>query len=153
MTQKMETTDLDLGPLCESVNYLLRRATRRARITSLPALSGVDLSPLEHSILCLIHKNPGCSLRDLAKSAYIEPPAMNRLINRLESRQLVVREKSEVDGRYIQVYLTNDGKDLLERSVPDLCTAESRVLDGLTADQKIELIRTLRRICQIDQTG
>ncbi|MBN1376250.1 MAG: MarR family transcriptional regulator [Dehalococcoidia bacterium] len=54
----------------------------------------------------------------LAKVLPIEAPMVTQLLNQLEKRDLIVRKRSQKDKRFVDLYLTERGYDLLKEAVP-----------------------------------
>ena len=80
-----------------------------------------ELAPLEitggqASLLWAIRSSPGIGLRELAEREGVSPPAMTAYVDRLEAAGLVVRRRSEVDRRRVELAPTDEGLRLL-RSV------------------------------------
>lgn len=140
---------LDLGFLTESVGYLLRRVNRKARDLTIPVLVEHELSPLELTTLYLIQNNPNCALRDLAKAAYVESPAMNRLLNGLKERQLITREKSVEDARYILINITATGSQRIADTEEDVRQKEVELLSELSPLEKKAFVNALKVLSKI----
>ncbi len=61
-------------------------------------------------VLTMLSMQEGISQKDLAFLLGIRPQTLGEMLQKLEERELVERKKSEVDGRIIQVYLTDEGR-------------------------------------------
>jgi DNA-binding MarR family transcriptional regulator len=88
-----------------SAIHLLRqlRRTDEASGTTAPRLSA----------LSVIVFNGPISLGKLAEIEQVRPPTMTRIVNALESEQLVLKTRSEHDARIVHLSPTNKGKRLL----------------------------------------
>lgn len=88
-----------------SAIHLLRqlRRTDEASGTTTPRLSA----------LSVIVFNGPIALGKLAEIEQVRPPTMNRIVNALESEQLVLKRRSEQDGRIVHLSATNKGRRLL----------------------------------------
>ena len=67
----------------------------------------------------VIHEHGPINISDIAKRMYLHPTTVLGIIDRLEARGLVSRNRSKDDRRVIWVELTQDGKDLVQ-SVPEV---------------------------------
>lgn len=128
-----------------SMHYLLRRASQRFKEAVVPALKDFDLSTLELTTLSLVHSNEWCILRTLAEAVGVEPPAMNRIMNSLEDKQLVTRHKSDSDARYTFFRLTNSGTKCFEMASSSVRDAENDLLECFADKERTTLLLNLRR--------
>ncbi len=111
------TTDLalalanDLRPIVLRVARELRKETEQFGVTS-----------RQVTLLWLVKRSPGLTLRALAEAEAISAPALSGHIDRLERAGLLVRVRSDVDRRRVGLELTPEGERLL-RSVRERRTA------------------------------
>lgn len=128
-----------------SVNYLLRRTSQRFKDAIVPILKQNDLSSLELTTMSLIQANEACILRTLADAVGVEPPAMNRIVNSLEDKQLASRHKSSKDSRYTFFELTKTGAERLRTTSLEVERAEREVLGTMTDSDQQEFFAYLQR--------
>ena len=101
----------ELRPVVLRLTRELRRETEQFGVTGRQA-----------TLLWLIKGSPGLTLRALAETEGISPPALSGHVDRLERAGLLVRVRSEVDRRRVGLELTPEGERLL-RSVRERRTA------------------------------
>ena len=101
----------DLRPIVLRVARELRKETGQFGVTSRQA-----------TLLWLVKRNPGLTLRALADAEAISAPALSGQVDRLERAGLLVRVRSAVDRRRVGLELTPEGERLL-RSVRERRTA------------------------------
>lgn len=86
------------------------------------------------------------SATELARIAEVNPGAMTRLLDRLESRGLVARAPDPADRRALRIELTEDGR----RIARDIAVCSQRVRDaalqGMDANQRGLFIRLLEQV-------
>lgn len=70
-------------------------------------------------------------------------PGVTRLVDRLERKGLVRRERGTEDQRQILCMLTEDGRELLARLDPPIDEADDFMLSGLAEGQLAELVALL----------
>lgn len=136
---------LELTRVETSMGFLLRRVAQHFKEATVPILKYNGLSILELTTLNLIYANKACILRTLAEAVGVEPPAMNRIINSLESKQLVSRLKDSQDARYTYFQLTEEGTACMRKATPEVRAAENEALKSLTEDERDALFRSLRK--------
>jgi DNA-binding MarR family transcriptional regulator len=85
----------------------------------------------------------------LAKLVHLSPSTVVGILNRLEQKQLAVRERSMKDRRQVLVHITASGIDLV-RSVPSpLQTRLSEGLANLSEEELITIGRSLERLVNL----
>ncbi|BAN36233.1 MarR family transcriptional regulator [Sulfuricella denitrificans skB26] len=64
-----------------------------------------------------ISAQPGLRVTKLAEAQHIHPSTASNLLDKLESRGLVRRERNDTDSRVVRLYLTDPGLELA-KSIP-----------------------------------
>jgi DNA-binding MarR family transcriptional regulator len=72
-----------------------------------------------------------------------EAPGITRLLDRLEAKGLVRRERCPEDRRQVLCYATPTGLDLLGRIDGAMDSADDKALGTLSDEDKVQLIRLL----------
>ena len=70
-------------------------------------------------------------------------PGITRMIDRLETKGLVMRERRSADRRCVHCRVTPRGLSLLERLDTAVDTADAEAMRGLADDEQRQLIRLL----------
>jgi DNA-binding MarR family transcriptional regulator len=83
---------------------------------------------------------------DLMRSSMRTSGAITQRLDRLAARGLVTRTPSATDGRVVHVSLTDEGRALIDRALPDHIATEHRVLAALAPDQRETLTGLLRTL-------
>jgi len=141
-----EIQGIKLAGVKNSVGYLLRRANKMARDMTIPILARHGLSPLELTTLYLVNENRDCTLRNLAKAVFLEPPAMHRLLNGLEEKGLISRHKSGQDARFTYTRITRSGQNKITDSIDEINKVEHMFLGKLDRNQKEMLLTILQKL-------
>ena len=68
-------------------------------------------------MLDIVTSNPGLNQKILAKLAGIKPSTVNVMLNRMAKNDLVEIKKNEKNSKLSQVFATNKGKELHEKSM------------------------------------
>jgi DNA-binding MarR family transcriptional regulator len=79
---------------------------------------GIDISAEQFSILRQAHASPGITQKDLADATFKDPASVTRMIDLLEKKDLLFRQKNKDDRRSFGIYLTREGIDLTEQLIP-----------------------------------
>ncbi len=80
------------------------------------SMAHLDLTQKQTGVLWLIGANPGVSQTALAKKLDMDRASMMAIVDRLEAREILVRERSRHDGRRQELYLTARGRTFLKQS-------------------------------------
>jgi DNA-binding MarR family transcriptional regulator len=82
----------------------------------------------------------------LAVEADITKGTLTGVVDTLERRELVTRRRREDDRRLVEVSLTDDGRELIERLFPAFNAEERAMAELLTSSDQRALVRGLRRL-------
>ena len=92
------------------------------------------------TVMSLIAANPGNSQKQLADWAGITSPALVGVVDELESRGLVTRERSQADRRRNSLILTDKGQRTAGAMMASVTTIEGPIRDDLGAEDMQRLI-------------
>lgn len=139
---------LDRGVLPSLLGYVIRR-TQSAVFEDFAATfhkAGEALTPGEFGLLVLVDRNAGLSQTALALALGIDRSTLVPILDRLQSRGLLVRHRSPTDGRTHALALTSQGGKALARFTRLVATHEKRIASGLSAAEMRALIDLLGKV-------
>jgi len=110
------------------------------------AMAKLDLTQKQSGVLWLIGANAGISQVTLANELGMDRASMMAIIDRLADRQLVIRERSSLDGRRQELYLTPKGQKVLAQSKAAIAEHERWIASRFAKDEVADLLEKLRRI-------
>lgn len=119
--------NVDFGPLANWVGFHLRLAQTASFQAFVQEARAVDLSPGRFATLLLIGRNPGISQTALAAANGRDKSTLTPILEDLEHRGFIIREKLKTDRRSYQLTLTDAGKKMLDQ----LMTCAKRHDDNL----------------------
>ena len=149
-----ERPELDVTP-----THTLQRITR---LGLLQAVSFADVSAPyrvsfgEYLVLAALRRaGPPYQMNPttLFNAVILSSGAMTNRLDRLEEMGLVERLPDPTDRRGRLVALTPKGLDLVDRAVVDHLANEERLLEALSADERLELAALLRKLLLSDRSG
>ena len=144
------------APTQRALGLLLSQIGTHAALSFGRKIAGFGISPPHVGILRWIHANAGKNQRELASHLGVVPSRLVVLLDELEAKGLVARERSPQDRRSQQLQLTRKGTRLLEK-VERIATAhEADLGSGLTElerDTLIELCAKLAAHRGVSQYG
>lgn len=137
---------IELGILPDLVGYNLRCAHVALFQHFNRTVGASEISAPQFGTLLLIEANPGISQSAVAEALRFDRSTLVQIIDRLESRALVVREVSAHDRRSHALRLTADGTTLLAQLKQISAEHEAAMTDALDEAEKRQLIDLLTRI-------
>jgi len=138
----------DLHPLSDHIGFMLRRAQLSVFQDFQQRTEGFDLTPAGYSVLAILDRHPGMRQNKLTNLLALKPANCVTLINGLERRGLVVREKIKVAGRAVALSLTGEGKTLLAEMDIQVEEHLSLMRQRLGSEDHAELLRLLRKLVE-----
>ncbi|MAQ75967.1 MAG: MarR family transcriptional regulator [Aquimarina sp.] len=108
--------------------------------------NGLDLSKEQWSVLKRLHVNDGQSQNDLAFITHRDKASMTRLVNTMESKDLVIRKNDENDKRINRIFLTDFGKQVIQKVQPIMYDLIPAVQESLSEEEIENLIQTLKKV-------
>jgi len=111
-----------------------------------------DISFLElKGLAAFIDENREYSVSEISNLIHLPLPNITSIINRLEKKKIVKKQRDSKDGRMVRVGLTNKGKKLrygfMQRRVQEV----RGLLDRLTIEEQNELLNALEAATRIFQ--
>lgn len=137
---------LDFDELDQVLGFHVRQAQGTMHRRIIEVLSSVDLTQKQAGSLWLIGANPGASQIGVGGALRMDRATTMAIIDRLEGRDLVVRQRSTVDRRRHELYLTPAGQKLLVQVKKLVKDHERNFAKRFTADELETLIGFLRRV-------
>lgn len=157
-SQTGEAADLPGDALAPSLmhrllGYHCRRAFFKVQPFSDPRMSPFALRPADFAVLSLLHANPGISQKQVAQGIGVAPPNLAPVLERLEARGLLGRQRSRSDGRMQRFSLTAEGLALCAQAEKQALLIEDDAAGVLTGDERDTLLRLLRKLYEAQRDG
>ena len=138
---------LSFGPLAGIVGFHIARAA----VTTYDAFERFigkpfDLRKVEFSLLMLVQANEAIAPKRLARALAVTAPNLTLLLDRLQDRGLIQRERNPLDGRSQNVVLTEKGRRLARDAAAAAEPMERELLDNLSGAEHAMLIELLDKL-------
>jgi DNA-binding MarR family transcriptional regulator len=138
---------LDDSALQHLMGYRLALADTEARRVYRQHIGKpLDLRPVEFTVLLLLLTNGRATPKQLAQRLGMSPPNVTVLLDRLEQRGLLLRQRNACDGRAMDLVLTARGTTLARRAQRASETMERGLLAALTPTEHETLKSLLDRL-------
>lgn len=137
---------VDLGMLPSLIGYHLRLAQVAIFRDFRKALGDYDITPGLFGVLVLIEANAGMKQTELARAVHLDRSTVVNVIDNLEAMNLVERRAVAGDRRSKALYLTPNGKSVLQKLKRQVLEHERRLARHLSAAERDQLVELLQRI-------
>lgn len=149
-TKKVVDKDaLDLSGLTDLLGFQLRRAQISVFQHFSRTVGGVGITPALFGLMMIVSKNEGLSQSRLAHALGIDVSTMVAMIDRIEKKGWMKRQKSNVDRRSHALYLTKAGRKLLDSLSLLVEEHENKFFNDLDLSEKKTLLALLKKITKI----
>ena len=128
---------------------LLRKILRAVEIDSRKLSVQFNTTPAQLLALRKLLCTKEQSLSKLADEVGLSPSTMVGVIDRLEKKGLVVRNRSQKDRRLVNIIITDAGKSYLEESPSLLQDKLSQALVSYSESDKANILRSLQLLTNI----
>ena len=122
------------------LGYLVRQASVAVRAAMEKALSEIEITPPQFSVLTMIVAYPGVSGADLARLTFLTPQTINVIVRNLEKASAIVKTADAGHGRILRLTATARGQALLRRCRARVQEVEGR-LAGLVGRDEERVVR------------
>ena len=134
--------------------HLIWRAQQRGWRVFAEVAGDYDITPVQASVLLVIYNQPGIDQKTLANMIALDRATTGNVVARLEARGLLTRDTPASDRRVRTLFLTRAGKALNRKLGTVTRRSRERLLGNLSARERDELIRLLRKILDLkDDSG
>jgi DNA-binding MarR family transcriptional regulator len=123
---------------------------RRAYLSIIPhfdsRMKKYDLRAVDFSVLSLVSANPNMTQKRLSQAVNVSPPNLAILLDKLEERGLVMRQRNPLDKRSQTLVLTPEGSRLCGRAEKTVAELESDATSMLSEAERAQLLQLLQKI-------
>ncbi|WP_186390292.1 MarR family winged helix-turn-helix transcriptional regulator [Stappia sp. TSB10P1A] len=130
----------------KSVTFRLAQTAKAHRSRAGIHLSRIGLHPGQEAVLKILSENDGQTMSQLAAVLSVQPPTVTKMVTRLSAQGFLRRAASETDGRLARVFLTDEGRALVETVDRSWKRLEREALAGLDEKDRKKLRKLLRQV-------
>jgi len=110
------------------------------------ALLPHGLTGAQFTILRRIAENAAHTAADLSRLLQYDTGSMTRMLDRLEEKGVICRERSPDDRRVVNIYLTSSGTHDYPKWREEVRRGLSNMFDALSSDEQTQLGSLLSRL-------
>lgn len=128
--------------ICRQIKMVMSSLTRRVDAHMQP----LELTGMQWEPVMLLWLKRADTVAGLARISQVGVPSMTRMLDRLEQKQLLRRERSATDRRVVHLHLTPKGKKIANRIWPIVVEGMHVHLDGFKKEELEQLNHLLGRM-------
>jgi len=131
----------ELEKAIRSINNLLKQGNKCILVDH-------KLTPPQFFALLNIMHHDCLSISELGDRMFLSPPTMTGIVDRLEGKQLVKRERDNTDRRITRLHLTSRGREVLHQVYENRIALMEQGLRCLDDEQRARLADLLNSVRQ-----
>jgi len=133
----------------DDVLVALRRVIRATDLHSRQLIKTANVTAPQLLLMQAIARQGGAIISKLAQEVSLSQATVTTILDRLEKRELVYRQRSEQDKRKVHVHLTDTGKTVLSTAPAVLQQQFSDRFDALQDWEQSMILASLQRIAHM----
>lgn len=137
------------SPEIRSVLDSIRRLVRAIRIYSREAEGRSGLSAAQLFVMHALRDESPVPLKELARRTMTDTSSVSVVVERLCQKGLVLRRRSEKDGRLLELWLSAEGKVVLKQRPDALQSRLIEAMTGMKKSQRMALANGLSELLRV----
>jgi DNA-binding MarR family transcriptional regulator len=133
----------------KEIIFLIRKLMHGAELYTKELNKKYSITSAQLNCLLALHENGPLPPSQIARRMMVNSSTVTGVIDRLEQKKLVRRQRNSPDRRIINIQLTPDGKKMAEVAPPPI---QQRVVDGLqqlSSKELNQIILSLQKLTQM----
>jgi DNA-binding MarR family transcriptional regulator len=130
----------------DSLGFELAKAIQNIEELFAKELEKFGISSKHFGTLLIVSENPNITQVEAAKIQRVDRTSMGQLIDLLEGKQLLNRNKHPTDRRAYCLQLTSKGEDVVDFLWGYMKTCEEKVLSVLDEQEKMLFLNLIKKI-------
>jgi DNA-binding MarR family transcriptional regulator len=141
-----EDNENDIGGIADIVGFHIRLAHVAVYRHFTETFADLELTQKQVSALWLVDDHPGISQIEVGRRLRMDRATTMTIVNRLQERKFLRRERSTSDGRKQALFLTVEGRGALVRAKQCIGEHEAWLKSRFNPDEVKNLVEMLARI-------
>ena len=130
----------------DSLGFILNKTSTKLKNKLFQRFNEYNVTPEQWSVLNCLWTQEGISPKELADIIFKDKPNTNRILEKLQMKELIVRKPHPVDKRAYQIFLTNRGWELKNQLVPIAMQLLEEATIGIEKNKVVEIINLLNQM-------
>jgi len=132
--------------LDDSLGFILNKTNTKLKNKLFQRFNEYNITPEQWSVLNCLWTQEGISPKELADIIFKDKPNTNRILEKLQMKELIVRKPHPVDKRAYQIFLTHRGWALRDELVPKAMQLLEEATIGIEKHKVLEMKELLNQI-------
>jgi DNA-binding MarR family transcriptional regulator len=128
--------------LDDSLGFILSRTNMKLKNELLRRFKEFDVTPEQWSALNCLWVREGITPKELAYYIFKDKPNTNRILDKLQTKELIVRKPHPADKRAFHIFLTDRGRALKAQLIPKAVQLLEEAAKGIEKE-KVDELKTL----------
>ena len=137
--------------LNQCINYLLTTSQHRVFQEVSKRLENYDVTPVQYGVLHCLWKGDKTTPKEIASELELENSTISGILDRMEKKNLLKRQVSTEDRRYIEVVLTEKGASLEKPVLDTIDQANLDILASIPEEEQQILKKNLRLLAGLEE--
>ena len=137
--------------LNQCINYLLTTSQHRVFQEVSKRLEPFDVTPVQYGVLYCLWMGGKTTPKEIAAELKLENSTISGILDRMEKKDLLKRQVSIEDRRYIEVVLTEKGAALEKPVLDTIDTANIDILADIPDEEQQILKKNLRLLAGLEE--
>ena len=137
--------------LNQCINYLLTTSQHRVFQEVSKRLEYYDVTPVQYGVLYCLWKGDTTTPKEIASELKLENSTISGILDRMEKKDLLKRQVSTEDRRYIEVVLTEKGASLEKPVLDTIDQANLDILASIPEEEQQILKKNLRLLAGLEE--
>ncbi len=130
----------------DSLGFILNKTNTKLKNKLFQRFSEYDITPEQWSVLKCLWEQEGITPKELADRTFKDKPTTNRILEKLQAKELIVRKPHPEDKRAFQVFLTDRGWALKDELIPKARELFEEATTGIEKAKIMEMKELLNKI-------
>lgn len=130
----------------DSLGFILNRVNTKFKNELFQRLKEYDVTPEQWSVLNCLWVQEGVTPKELADIIFKDKPNTNRILEKLQTKELIVRKPHPLDKRAFQIFLTDRGLALKDELIPRVEQLLEESTKGIETPKVEEMKRLLNQM-------
>jgi DNA-binding MarR family transcriptional regulator len=148
--QEAAEQPLNQSLLLSLVGYNCRRAYINISPLFQKRMEKFELRQVDFTVLSLVRANPNINQKRLSKAIDVSQPNLATLLDRLEKRGLLMRQRNPLDKRSQTLVLTAEGVALCIKAEKTAIELDRKATAALTDTEREQLLQFLQKLFLAD---
>lgn len=132
--------------LDDSLGFILNKLNTKLKNELFKRFKEYEVTPEQWSVLNCLWIKDGITPSELAERIFKDKPNTNRILEKLQMKNLIVRKSNLLDKRSFQIFLTERGWELKDELIPKVTQLLDEATIGIEESKITEIKKILNQM-------